>query len=178
MTHGPGRRNSNDAWNTGRKLECCFSSPIIMKVQKILCKICHLLKDTHQLDTVGAQKGKTHTGNWSSLPTSFPLFGLTAFLGSDFSLVCSSQQQMGSFVILSQFSYIHFESHHMYSLHSATGRKCGQHTFYSSPQDFLISPSTFQVTTSSKTRNSSTFLASEVPRIPVGMQGSCLYFFL
>lgn len=117
-----------------------LSSPIIMKVQKILCKICHHLKDTHQLDREGAQKGKTHTGNGPCLPTSFCLFGLTAFLGSDFSLVCSSQQQMGSFVMLSQSNYTHFESHHTYSLHSATGRKCGQHTFYSSPQVFLFSP--------------------------------------
>lgn len=125
MIHGLGRRNSSDAWKTGRKLECCFSSPVIMKVWKILCKISHHLKDTHLLATEGAHKGKTHTGNGPCLPTSFSLFGPTVFLGSDFSLVCSSQQQMRSFVILTQSNCIHFEPPHRYSLHSAPGGKRG-----------------------------------------------------
>lgn len=125
MIYGLVRRNSNDAWKTGRKLECCFSSPVIMKVWKILWRISHHLKDIYLLATEGAHKGKTHTGDGPCLPTSFSLFGPTVFLGSDFSLVCSSKQQMWSFVILTQSSYIHFEPHHRYSLHSATGGKCG-----------------------------------------------------
>lgn len=86
--------------------------------------------------------------------------------GVRFCLLCCSQQQKGSFVTPTQFNYIHFEPHR-YSLHCTTGRKCGQHTPNTS---FSLWPSTFQRTTSSKTRNSSACLAFQISMIPVGMQ--------
>lgn len=75
MIRGPGRRTSNDAWKTGRKLECCFSSPVIMKVWKIFCKISHYLKDTHQLATEGAHKSRIHTAMGPACPQVFLCLG-------------------------------------------------------------------------------------------------------
>jgi hypothetical protein len=185
MSHWHGRGNRNGTQRNGRNSEWkkfSFSSPVLIKLWKNLCKINFHLKDSSLVGHTGLLK---MVRNALAMDCVHPYnlsfcLRLTGFKGSDFAQC--------SLYTAPQWALWLWQRVQLYPLQNALQIFCAlvklAENMGSTPAPpwvlnfFSFHPSTFQTTTSRITRNSSKFLAFEVPMIPAGIQKDCLFFSL
>ena len=175
MSHWHGKGNRNDARRTGVNSKCSVFQ-VLNEVLENLSKINLHLADVSLIWSPGLWKTETNSqcdGLTHRLPFCLGWLGVE---GRIFPPVFSFSSSTESFVILTKATIISTSKCiYKYSLRWSNWPET--QTALRVPGFSSFHPSTFQLTTGRITRNSSKFLALEVPMIPAGMQKKGCFFF-